>query len=33
MSNLIQISDVNELERSLAGSDKKPVLIFKHSAT
>jgi|GEM_PF-3262358 hypothetical protein len=33
MSNIIQISNVSDLEHSLAGSDKKPVLIFKHSAT
>lgn len=33
MSKLIQISDINDLERSLAATDKKPLLIFKHSAT
>lgn len=33
MAKLIQISDVNDLERTLASTDKKPVLIFKHSAT
>jgi hypothetical protein len=33
MTTLLTLEDMDSLERAMAGSGGKPVLIFKHSAT